>query len=114
MEQDGQRLPAFAHTQGYASPHTIHTEEKYTTIPTTRHQACVSTCSQQAYVSTQSDVCTAYSWSLLGEVLSVGGGSGSLFSLCPLHSHLRIATENIHFCSELAVAAALGNCECDT
>lgn len=74
-------------------------------------------------------VCTAYSCSFLGEELSVGGGSGSLFSLllvpeleshvvCTvvalLHSHLRVATESTHFCSELAVAAALGSCECDT
>lgn len=28
--------------------------------------------------------------------------------------HLHVATESIHFCSELAVAAALGSCKCDT
>lgn len=93
--------------------------------------ACVSAYSQSGMcVSTQSDmhVCTAYSWSLLGEELSIGGGSSSLFTLflvpelesrvicivvALLHSHLRIATESVHFCSELTVAAALGSCECD-
>lgn len=79
-------------------------------------------------VSTQSDmhVCTAYSWSLLGEELSVGGGNSSLFTLflvpelesrvicIVLHLHLRVATESVHFCSELAEAAALGSCKCDS
>lgn len=96
-------------------------------------QACVNICANMQSAGmcqhTVRHVCTAYSWSFLGEELSVGGGSGSFFSLflvpelelcvvcivvALLHSHLRIATESTHFSSELAVAATLGSCECDT
>lgn len=48
----------------------------------------------------------------------MGGGSSSPFSLCIapalLCLDLPVAIETAHFCSELAVAAALGSDDCET
>ena len=111
------------HTHRGMLPHTQYTQKKNTLqflqqgtkhVYSTYSQSgmCVNMQPGSVCQHTVRHVCTAYSWSFLGEELSVGGGSGSLFSLflvpelescvicivvALLHSHLRVATESIHF-----------------